>query len=145
MRRESQYTQFDAPQSLNHNIHLGIKIIILALNVQVGMDARSLAARLPSRGPADSQGRKGQTDKGAKNAQQRRLRAFRQALIRAVEPSHQAFLRELQQQQPSQQQPEQSFQQQQQPQQQPPPQQPQQQQQIKHGFSHGEYKDVCLI
>lgn len=116
------------------------------------MDARSLAARLPSRGPAGSQGRKGQTDQGAKNAQQRRLRAFRQALIRAVEPSHQAFLRELQQQQPlqqqqQQQQPQQSSQQQlkqQQPQeQQPCPQQLQQQ--IKHGSSLGEYKDVCLI
>ncbi len=92
------------------------------------MDARSLAARLPSRGPAGSQGRKGQTDQGAKNAQQRRLRAFRQALIRAVEPSHQAFLQELQQQQAlqqrpqqqqQQQQPEQSLQQQQQQQQQP--------------------------
>ncbi len=118
------------------------------------MDARSLAARLPSRDPAGSQGRKGQTDKGAKNAQQRRLRAFRQALIRAVEPSHQAFLRELQQQQtlqqqPQQQQPEQSLQQQQ-PQQQQQQQQLQQQQQIKHGSSHGEYKDTlwevgCLI
>ena len=60
---------------------------------QVGMDARSLAEQ--------GGGRKGQTDRGAKNAQQRRLRAFRQALVRAVVPSHTAFLRQMQlQQQP---------------------------------------------
>lgn len=76
---------------------------------QVGMDARSLAARLPSRrgdgAAGQSQPRKGQTDRGAKNAQQRRLRAFRQSLVRAVVPSHQAFLDTLcRQQQPQQQQ-----------------------------------------
>lgn len=76
-----------------------VSLLQICLAVQVGMDARSLAARLPSRGPAGSEGgRKGQTDQGAKNAQQRRLRAFRQALVRAVEPSHQAFLLELRQQ-----------------------------------------------
>ncbi|KAL0027014.1 hypothetical protein WJX79_008750 [Trebouxia sp. C0005] len=95
---------------------------------EVGMDARSLAARLPSRGPVGSGGRKGQTDKGAKNAQQRRLRAFRQALVRAVEPSHQAFLRELQHQQCLQQQPQQQSEQSLQQQQQQPQRQQQQHQ-----------------
>ncbi|KAL3163301.1 hypothetical protein ABBQ32_009693 [Trebouxia sp. C0010 RCD-2024] len=75
---------------------------------EVGMDARSLAARLPSRrhdgAAGQSQPRKGQTDRGAKNAQQRRLRAFRQSLVRAVVPSHQAFLHTLCRQQPQQQQ-----------------------------------------
>ena len=67
------------------------------------MDARSLAARLPSRrhdgAAGQSEPRKGQTDRGAKNAQQRRMRAFRQSLVRAVVPSHQAFLHGLHQQQ----------------------------------------------
>ena len=78
------------------------------MRVQVGMDARSLAARLPSRrcdgAAGQSEGRKGQTDRGAKNAQQRRVRAFRQSLVRAVVPSHQAFLDSLKQQQQQQQQ-----------------------------------------
>ena len=71
---------------------------LIIISLQVGMDARSLAARLPSRRGGTDQmgGRKGQTDRGAKNAQQRRLRAFRQALVRAVVPSHTAFLRQLQ-------------------------------------------------
>lgn len=76
--------------------------------MQVGLDARSLAARLPSRrhdgAAGQSEGRKGQTDRGAKNAQQRRVRAFRQSLVRAVVPSHQAFLDGLRQQQQAQQQ-----------------------------------------
>ena len=78
------------------------------MHVQVGMDARSLAARLPSRrhdgAAGQSEARKGQTDRGAKNAQQRRLRAFRQSLVRAVVPSHQAFLNKLRQDQQQQQQ-----------------------------------------
>lgn len=72
------------------------------------MDARSLAARLPSRrrdgAAGQSEPRKGQTDRGAKNAQQRRLRAFRQSLVRAVVPSHQAFLDTLRRPQQQQQQ-----------------------------------------
>ena len=91
------------------------------MHVQVGMDARSLAARLPSRrhdgAAGQSGGRKGQTDQGAKNAQQRRARAFRQSLVRAVVPCHQAFLDSLrqqpqqEQQHPQQQHPEQPQQQ----------------------------------
>ena len=95
------------------------------------MDARSLAARLPSRrhdGAAGQSGpgRKGQTDRGAKNAQQRRARAFRQSLVRAVVPSHQAFLDGLRQQQ----QPQQGQQEQPQPQQQQQQQQQQQSQAV---------------
>lgn len=66
------------------------------------MNARSLSARLPTRKDAEGKplkGRAGQTDRGAQNAQQRRQKAFRQSLVKAVMPAHQAFLDLLKQQQ----------------------------------------------
>lgn len=81
------------------------------------MNARSFSARLPTRKDAEGKplkGRPGQTDRGAQNAQHRRQKAFRQSLVKAVIPAHQAFMLMLQQQQQQQQLQEQQRQQQQQ-------------------------------
>lgn len=83
--------------------------------MQAGMNARSLSARLPTRKDAEGKplkGRPGQTDRGAQNAQHRRQKEFRQSLVKAVIPAHQAFMLMLQQQQQLQEQQRQQQQQQ---------------------------------